>query len=608
MRPRLLYYRRSVDYRALADFIQLHYEHQVECMAQYFDVHVIDYDCDHRAACKKYEPDLVLVDGGYASGAYRTLNVENVGAFPEIPRVGFYNADPFCRARAAFMSQMMTWGIDTYFSISVALARYVPDVADRVITWPNAIAGDLFRDYGSEKAIDVFLTGSDAEYYPWRRRVWPILKKRYRAEASPHFGYYDSGRMPFGQQYAALLNSAWFVPTCGNVAHDVVRKHFEIPACRACLVTERTPALEEAGFEDMVNCLFADTEDIVDKIDALLANPDRLRGIIDAGYELVHGHHTLRHRNQLRQWFDLYKHVEPGERIVQDGPFGALRIVARNSPEKTRHVAGDSQDRHLVRAGDSQLRLGHVDGAAAAYAACQDLFGQIPQSDVKLRLAICKLYQGDAKAGLDLVVDALRCALLDNAASTPDPVEWAYFLVALACCGRIAEASERASLYPDLTHGELERARCLIRRLSGSSDASCPTGQSGISIHRLPSCEFADWMANARQMLRACGQVHAAQALDEAPDSGPAPRVVPRRRVKRLHDRSYTTLLQLCERWAPARRGDFRRERVGNLLLLSEPVWLRRFKRTPLWPACNALMRRASTAYEGLRRSRERLD
>ena len=95
--------------------------------------------------------------------------------------------------------------------------------------------------------------------------------------------------MIFGADYARLINSSVFVPTCGTIANEVVRKHFEIPGCRTCLVTEKTPGLVAAGFSDMENCVFADEHDVLDKINHLFSNPDIIQSIADQGHSLVHG-------------------------------------------------------------------------------------------------------------------------------------------------------------------------------------------------------------------------------------------------------------------------------------------------------------------------------
>lgn len=121
---------------------------------------------------------------------------------------------------------------------------------------------------------------------------------------------------------------------------EVVRKHFEIPRANACLLTERTAAVEAAGFVDMENCVFVDGQNVVERLDYLFAHPDEIRRITKAGYSLIHACHTLSHRLQIYQWFMLNKGLQFGEKIIQSGPFGDLTKVQRISKQESVHVVG----------------------------------------------------------------------------------------------------------------------------------------------------------------------------------------------------------------------------------------------------------------------------
>src|SRR5262249_24332264 len=153
--------------------------------------------------------------------------------------------------------------IDTAFSICTTAAEHIPELADKLFVWPNFIDADVYRDYGQAKVVPVFFPGTIATpQYPWRRRVATVVAECYPSLLSPHHGYDRKrsriGRMMYGECYARTINASWFVPTCGSVAKEVLRKHFEIPGCKACLITEKSAALESAGFVDMQNCVFAD--------------------------------------------------------------------------------------------------------------------------------------------------------------------------------------------------------------------------------------------------------------------------------------------------------------------------------------------------------------
>ena len=152
----------------------------------------------------------------------------------------------------------------------------------------------------------------------------PIVSKRYSSTINVHPGYSPSAqasKVAIGETYARMINSAYFVPSCGTVAREIVRKHFEIPACKSCLITERTAAIEAAGYADMVNCVFADEHTVLEKLDWLFGNIDKLQEITRSGHALVHSRHTMKQRDQIHQWFELNRARSPEQRIVQPGPF-----------------------------------------------------------------------------------------------------------------------------------------------------------------------------------------------------------------------------------------------------------------------------------------------
>ena len=250
---------------------------------------------------------------------------------------------------------MSRWGVETFFTTSVSLPSYTPSLADQLFVWPNFVDPALYHDYGLAKVIPVLFTGSQKPAYPWRNRVNKVLSQHYACLQSPHYGWSDeraTSRMISHEAYARLINAAWIAPTCGTMANDLVRKHFEIPACNTCLVTERTPGLEAAGFSDRVNCLFADPPDILEGLEWLFEHPDELQRITRAGHDLVQSRHTMRQRDQVFQWFTLYKQLKPGQRVVQPGPFMPMTIVDQDSPIRNRHLDNAGLDRALLVRGD----------------------------------------------------------------------------------------------------------------------------------------------------------------------------------------------------------------------------------------------------------------
>ena len=499
--PTLAFFR-AVD-AGLPAFVRLHQQQHVDCLARSFRVVVIDTDCDYGQVCDRYQPDLALFESGVYAGRQTIMNTT---AHPDVPKLGLLHADGYCASRTVFLSDMERWGVEDFVTTSVAMGEYTPELADRLFVWPNFIDPDMFRDYGLAKTIPVYLTGSQAVHYPWRHRIARMLAARYPTRTAPHLGWFDkkADRMVHGEEYARMLNAAQVVPACGTIANEVVRKHFEVPGARCCLVAERTAALEAAGFVDMVNCVFADANTVVDKLDHLFAHPDELAAITDAGYALVHARHTAAQRDEIRQWYDRTRELRPDERIVQRGPFAPLETVARDSGVTNVHVISGGRDRELLARAAAAIEDGRYAAAERLYLRCLNYH---PMSEALLGVARCCLLQGDAPDALEHLIRLLQWTLYSYADDpTPDAVEWAYFIRAQICDGKPERAVRFARRYSGLQHHELARMRFVAAALSGDPSAVVVSGPSRPSVHQLPERPFGVWRDELVQTLRNCGQ------------------------------------------------------------------------------------------------------
>jgi hypothetical protein len=510
-KPKLVFFR--WENKETPKYIGLHLKQQVKCLSEFFEVIIINQNCDYQQICDKYQPDLTLFE---ASVYGSSQEIRNTSACPEIPKVGFINSDAYCESRAASISHMEYWGIKIFFSLSVSMGEYTPEIAENLFIWPNFVDGSLYKDYGESKIIPVLFTGSQATHYPWRKRISKIVSQYYPSLICPHFGWSGkeiTTRMIYGEQYARMLNASWFVPTCGTIAKEVVRKHFEIPASKSCLITEKTPALEAAGFIDMENCIFAGEHDILDKLDYLFQHPDELERITNAGYQLVHSRHTLKQRDQIFQWFNLYKNLQPDQKIVQTSPFDPLVIVDKSSEIKNSHIIGYGLDRVLLHEGDAKLWAGKYDEAETLYLKCLNYHAYIPE--MKLRLALCNLYKGNAQIAVSWIVKPIKATLEVYKALDPDPVELAYFVITLLCQGKLDEAIRCAEQFPSLSHPELNRTRWIISILRNKEYILPPTDQSKYraSIHKLPNRSLNDWIDNLYIMLKASQQLNLVETL-----------------------------------------------------------------------------------------------
>lgn len=515
VRPRMLFFRWTKP--NLPAFLEQHLSEQVRALAHFFEIRLIDFDCDYAQQCDEFEPDIAVFESGVYAGK---RSISNTNARPDIPKLGFLHADAYDMARATFLSDMERWGVEHFFTTSVVMADYTPEIADRMFVWPNSIDPEIYRDYGLAKNIPVLLTGSQERHYPWRNAVSQVVSRQYPTMTMPHFGWGNgASRTKFGSDYARLINASIFVPACGSMAHEVVRKHLEVPGSGACLITERTSALEAFGFEDMVNCVFADAGSIIDKMDLLTGDPFRLEEITKNGYDLVHSRHTQQSRNQVLQWLQLTRSLRPGERIIQENPSGSLTLMPSDTIAPV--ISSGGLDRNRIAAGWAAYSAGKFADSEREFLKCLNYYF-IPEAVVGLIFSA--LREGRTEVARDWSTRALDAKFSDRGASDPDPVLWACHLRGLLCSDEIDQAVKAAHTFPELHHPELERVRSFVAllqrgtdtRSEQTSDIEIRQAVSRASVCPIPFVSEKTWTQELASMLVACGQSKLAEILTSA--------------------------------------------------------------------------------------------
>jgi hypothetical protein len=560
----------------LPAFVQQHFDEHVRCLEFFFDVVMIEENCNYDEVCDRLQVDLALFESGvYVRGDRRITDTHR---HPAIPKVGLINADAYCLTRSVFFSDMDEWGVENFFTISMSLRNRVPHLRDRLFVWPNFADIRLFRTYPGEKKTPILFAGSLATNYPWRNRINHLLGKRFPTVALPHGGWFNASQAKnvlSGEPYARALSSSLIVPTCGTMAHELVRKHLEIPACGALLLTERTPPVEAAGFVDMETCVFADETDVVDKVEYLLARPEEIERISMAGQHLARTRHDIALRNQIFQWFDLTKRATKGETIVQPDPFGDMVLRPNGSRATQAPVPIVGRDSALIDGADAASAAGLLDSARAGY---QAVLNYHYEPEAAIGIARTSLRSGDASLARKWVWDSItRCIRLG--ATEPDPVEWSVYILALLCGGRVRRAIRSARRYDLLTHVELARVRHLLHRLTGTPPVPAPN-RCRSSIHRDRTLSWAAWVEDVARMLEACGQAEMAKctmatASDPEPLQSLSPShaaAEPRRIGKQLwslkhyhyYHRLRSRLAQLYHRRASAPTNPFPEMLVGR--------------------------------------------
>jgi hypothetical protein len=511
-KPRMLYFR--LNDRDLPQFITGHFDDHLRCLSQFFDVVLIDDNADYDEAVDRHRPDLALFESGVYARAGR--QIRNTHTHPDIPKIGFLDADAYCLTRGVFLSDMDDWGVETFFAIATSATGYTPDIADRTYAWPNFADRSVFRTYPGGKTQTIMLSGSRETNYPWRVKVDRILRERFPVREIPHAGWFDKDAakaMPTGEAYARTLSSALIVPTCGTIAEDLVRKHFEIPASGALLLTERTPAVEAAGFVDMENCVFADESDVADKVEHLLGDPDALAAIAAAGQRLAHERHSIENRDQLRQWYELDRSRRSGQRIVQRGLFAPLALE-ESGAGPVGVVAAPGIDRILIAEGETLLAGDRPGPAAERFA---EVLNYHFEPEAAFGLARSRLASGrpaEARRMLEYSTGVVR---KPHGASHPDSVQWAWLIRALLCEGALDRAIDAAAEYPDHHHPQLDRPRAVVAALDGRA-AIVPATPEPRTLHPgFGSEPWDSWAAHLAADLTASGETALAERVRGLP-------------------------------------------------------------------------------------------
>jgi hypothetical protein len=518
-KPRLLYFRAAYDTR-LPKFLVNQAEEQVNCLRYSFDVTLITEDGDYRKYCDMYQPDLALFETGVPLQLCRRPSITHVRENRDVPKIGFLNADGFGEGRSGFLSDLNHFDFEAVFAVATTASEYLSGIIDKVFYWPNFVNQEIYRDYRQDKCIPVLMTGNTSALYPWRQQMSRRVSSLYPTMTCPHPGY--SGKQTatqflVGEAYARLINSAQFTATCGTVAKEVVRKHFEIPACNSCLITDKSDGLLAAGFVDMVNCVFSEPDEVQDKLHHLFSNQDVLDQITTAGRQLINDRHTIDRRRQILDWFELRSKLKSGECIIQDNPFSQPRISSLESRPAPYVAHGLLAD--LLERGDSALFSGQPRKAEASYAACTNYYGLMPEPHLKL--ALCKLEQGQAGSALAIINKPIQFTIATYGAFDPDPVEWAYLIATLLCQGKLGDAVTRSRQFAGMRHIELDRMRAVVDFLASDGRSSLAEPEQAtrarVSVHKMPALSFEEWVRQIGSILSACGQVKFSTMLSQVP-------------------------------------------------------------------------------------------
>ncbi len=467
-RPKLLFF--EDDYTGVLPHLQIGYVSFFHRMlAAHFELVIVSWDCDYGEEIDKARPDLVLFDGNFMSKeTARELRIRNVPQVVDVPRVGLIRQDAGAPEILHVLERLEGFGVEAFFAIDSGFGQVHRSLADKLYYWIWAVDSNHAKDYGLSKDLLVSMTGHGYYMkgsYPWRRSIF--------AKVAFHFPCFLSNRPHrstpetlVGQEYAKVLNRSRLSLSCGGHRRIFVRKMLEIPACRSLLVTEETETIRAAGFVDGENCLFADSDNVVEKLDAALEDLDRLESMTSNGQNLVAANHAIENRTQISDWLRLRKESRVGASIVQRSPFEGLSLAQADS-HTTVHLGADCRVQQLNSRMNAALRkvdFGEMERLLARYA-----FFNKESVDLALVQALVSL---DARRYGRVVSELSRTLSGDYISSQcSNPVAFACLLFSMMRYGNPKRALEIARKIRPLDNPILRKAWLQLERFATEEES-----------------------------------------------------------------------------------------------------------------------------------------
>lgn len=267
---------------------------------------------DILTAARDLRPEMVLATGA-APVAEQTLRElkKTTGAV----LVNYATDDPFNRAASPRWAAAKIPLYDLYAStkrniMSDVQARgcrnvaFVPFGYDPCLHFPEAFASSEERDKFSCDVV--FIGGGDRDRYPYfealvgalpgiRLHLYGLYWERSRVLAPYARGF------ALGRDYRLAMHGAKIAPCLVRRANrdGNVMRSFEVPACGAFMLAERTAEHQEIFREDEEVAYFGSPAEFVEKVQHYLGHDGERERLAKAGYRrVVAGNHTYADRLQ----------------------------------------------------------------------------------------------------------------------------------------------------------------------------------------------------------------------------------------------------------------------------------------------------------------------
>lgn len=165
---------------------------------------------------------------------------------------------------------------------------------------PHSVRTDRYNDYLS-KSIDVLHVGvCPQQFYSNRYSVVSQLRDKdyFKLIERPKDVPNGSriGKWPIDRDYDNLLQKSRITITGGSIFNAPVQKYVEIPASNSLLMSNWFPDLGLLGFVPDTNMISYHKENVVETVESLLEDKERISKISQNGYNLI----TLNHTSNIR--------------------------------------------------------------------------------------------------------------------------------------------------------------------------------------------------------------------------------------------------------------------------------------------------------------------
>jgi hypothetical protein len=496
-----------------ADFQKTIEDEWADALSLHCDVHQIHEDFDYGEVCDKINPDFVVMRG---PGGYRSVPVEisNVGARADIPKIGFYVEDPHDTARVSFLRLLDHMKIERFFVPGTAAFRQSPELASRAFTMGLFIDDVIFREYRLEKLIPVSVFGGLAvpSFYAWRAETCRNIADHFPTLIYTHPGY--SNPIPqhhfpvIGADYAKMLNRSRFSLADATRESYVVRKHLEIPAAGAVLVAPDFPELASYGFRDMENCVLGSGAPLFNKIAKVANDPGLYEAIRIGGQKLVHALHTRKTWRWIIDWYECQRSLRPGESVQQQGVLGSFVAVTAGEAALNSEPLGESEFSVAMKKAMSLIANGgDLNGADAILKMVASWLPHL--NEPYIPMGLIALLRGQAAQAKEVFLTPHAIRMKREGVTWFDPEEIAWLWMTGVILGDQGLVNLAAAESGGVEHLSLRRM-AVVRAMSAGADVASEIESvlrkrdgDRLSIHWTGQLEWPVWLDVVKRVLAA---------------------------------------------------------------------------------------------------------